>query len=291
MNLSRIFILILSIFPFFAKGQDDLLEQLNTMMPEKNITVQSTFKGSRLINGHSVEMRSGGVLEFLISHRFGRLNEGAYQLFGLDDSNIRLGLEYGLLDRLNIGIGRSSFQKTYDGFIKYKLLQQTHGPGSMPISLAGFSSLNINTLRPFAGETISFTERLAYTHQLLLARKLSDKISLQLMPTLIHFNRVPLIADNNTIYTLGGGGRIKLTPSTALNLEYYHQFNPLASGDPQNVLAIGFDIETGGHVFQLHLTNSRAMIEPAFIGLTNGRFFEGDIHFGFNISRVFQLGQ
>ena len=282
-------LILLFLCPMAVLAQDDLMTELESMEADTSADlVTATFKGSRLINGHSVEMRSGGVLEFLISHRFGRLNEGAYNLFGLDDSNIRLGLEYGISDRLNIGVGRSSFLKMYDGFLKYKLLHQQTGKKNVPLSLVAFTNLTINTLRSVDGEDVKFSRRLQYTYQLLIARKFSSNFSLQLMPTLVHRNIVIAAQDDNNLWAIGAGGRYKLSGSVALNLEYYYQLNPDA-GNPYNALAIGFDIETGGHVFQLHLTNARAMVEPVFVGATTGNFWDGDIHFGFNISRVFDL--
>lgn len=269
-------------------AQDDLMGELENMQGEQIDYTIATFKGSRVINGHSVEMRSPGVLEFLISHRFGRLNSGAYEFFGLDEANIRLGLEYGLLPGLNIGIGRSSFEKTFDGFLKYKLLRQSSGARVMPVSAVFFTSVALNSLRAPVDRPMDFSERLVYTYQLLLARKFSDKFSLQISPTLIHWNIVPEPDDENDQISLGVAGRYKLTGSVALNLEYHYRLNPF-DNNTYNSLAIGFDIETGGHVFQLHLTNSRAMIEKGFINETTGDFFDGDLHFGFNISRVFQL--
>jgi hypothetical protein len=286
--------ILLIIFTFSVSwqnvlAQDDLLQELQEMQLAKTEYTIATFKGSRIINGHSVEMRDPGVLEFLISHRFGRLNSGAYNLFGLDESNIRLGLEYGLLPGLNIGIGRSSFEKTFDGFIKYRLLQQSSGEKNMPVSMVFFGSAAVNSLSAPADRPVTFSERLVYTYQMLIARKFSDRLSLQVAPTVVHWNIVPEPGDDNDIVALGLAGRYKLTGSVALNAEYFYQFNPFSSKAMQNALAVGFDIETGGHVFQLHITNSRAMIEKGFITETNGEFFDGDIHFGFNISRVFQL--
>lgn len=269
-------------------AQDDLLEQLQQQADSTAVThTIATFKGTRLINGHSVELRNRKVLDFIIAHRFGRLNSGAYHLFGLDEANIRLGLDYGISDRLNAGIGRSSFQKVYDGFVKYKFLRQGRGKGASPLSVVAFASAAIGTLR--SPHELSLSNRLSYTWQLLLARKFSEHLSLQLMPGLVHRNLALTESDDNDIYVLGAGGRYKLSRSIALNLEYYYQFNPPLPQPNHHALAIGFDIETGGHVFQLHLTNARAMQERGFITQTSGNFFEGDIHFGFNISRVFQF--
>ncbi|MEM6843966.1 MAG: DUF5777 family beta-barrel protein [Bacteroidota bacterium] len=276
-----------------AFAQDDLMDLLEANTEESILFTEATFKGSRLINGHTVETRTQSELEFLISHRFGRLNSGAYEFFGLDAANVRLGLEYGVADFLTLGVGRNSFEKTYDGFAKLKLLRQSCGKRVMPVSVVSFSSAAINTLTESSpGEFPDIVARMFYTHQLLIARKFGSALSLQIMPTLVHRNRIEEREGENDIYALGVGGRIKLTQRVSLNSEYYYRLNAeeYPEGDLRqlfNSLAIGFDIETGGHVFQLHLTNSRAMIEKGFIAETNGNFFAGDIHFGFNVSRVF----
>jgi len=272
-------------------AQDDLLAELNSQSDTASSIVESTFKSSRIINGHSVEMRDAGVLEFLISHRFGRLNEGIQEFFGLDDSNIRLGLELGITKDLNIGIGRSSFEKQVDGFIKYRILKQREGAQSFPFTAVLFTSIAINTLEDLPDRDLDFTNRTNYTYQLLLARKFSSSFSLQVTPTLIHKNLVARPEDDNDLYALGFGGRQKLSNRVSLNAEYFWVFNQADNLGLHNALALGVDIETGGHVFQLHITNSRAMIEKGFITETDGDFFDGDLHFGFNISRVFNVGK
>ncbi len=271
-------------------AQDDLMALLEKELePAINYT-EATFKGTRLINGHSIETRKKGVLDFIIGHRFGRINSGAYEFFGLDQSNVRIGFDYGLTNRLNIGIGRNSFEKTYDSFLKYKLMKQQSGSRQLPVSIVAFSSIAIKTLRTNdpATET-DFISSLTYTYQIIIARKFSPSFSFQLLPSLVHRNAVLPDLEGNDIYALGAGGRVKLTKRLSLNAEYYYQFNRIANSLIQNSFALGVDIETGGHVFQLQLTNSRAMIEKGFITETTGNFFRGDIHFGFNISRTFQL--
>ncbi len=269
-------------------AQADLLDVVENATEDRAGYVLQTFKGTRLINGHSIETRRRGVLDVLISHRFGRLNSGAYEFFGLDDSSVRLGADYGLGDWFNVGIGRSSFEKTFDGFLKYVFLRQEHGV--MPVSVAAFTSAAIKTQKTGdpAGEP-DFNARLTYTGQLILARKFSPALSFQVSPTLVHRNTVLEQQDPNDIFALGAGGRVKLTKRVSFNAEYYYQFNTAANSPLKNSVALGFDIETGGHVFQLHFTNSRAMIEKGFITETTGDFFDGDVHFGFNISRTFQL--
>lgn len=272
---------------YVTQAQDELLDILNSTAPDEKSYAIATFKSTRLINGHSIETRTQQVLEFVISHRFGRVNSGVDELFGLDASTIRFGLEYGITNDLNVGVGRSSFNKVYDGFVKYKILKQSN---SSPITITGLITAATQTLDfPDNGANFESKHRWAYTYQALLARKFSSDFSLQVMPTLVHRNLVPTEQDENDLIALGVGGRYKLNQRLAINAEYYHQLSD-TSDQFTNSIAIGFDIETGGHVFQLHVTNAQQMNERGFIGETTGDFFEGDIHFGFNISRVFNIG-
>lgn len=272
-----------------AVAQDDLLAGLEEELENKPSIVEATFKGTRLINGHSVETRKKGAMDFIISHRFGTLDGGFYELFGLDNAQVRFALEYAVSDRLYVGLGRSSFEKTFDGFVKYRLIQQTTGAGAKPVSVTWMSSLTVKTLRDPVND-LSFTDKLASAHQLLVARKLNSNVSVQLMPTWVHKNLIGASDENNDVFALGTGGRVKLNQRVSLNVEYYYQFQTI-NNNTKNALAIGFDIETGGHVFQLQFTNATSMVTKGFVSETTNDFFDGEIHFGFNISRTFQLGK
>ncbi|WP_044513547.1 DUF5777 family beta-barrel protein [Hymenobacter sp. DG25B] len=274
-----------------AQAQDDLLNQLEeqTPPPTGSSVVDATFKSSRLINGHTIQTPGQGTMVFLISHRFGTLNSGAYNFFGLDQATIRLGLEYGFTDRLTIGVGRSSLEKTLDSFVKYKALRQTTGAHPMPVSVTLFASSALTTLKYNDQVERTLTRRMTYSYQALIARKFSPELSLQLMPTLIHRNLVATEQDQHDVYAIGFGGRQKLTKRTSLNLEYYYLVPANKPSEVRNSLAVGFDIETGGHVFQLHVTNSQGMIEKFFVAGTQGNFFKGDLYFGFNVNRNFTL--
>jgi hypothetical protein len=255
----------------------------------------ATFKGTKVINGHSIETPAGGVLQFLIQHRFGRVNGGAYEFFGLDNATIRLGLDYGITDRLAVGLGRSSFEKTYDGTVKYKLLRQSTGKRTLPLSLTLLSSMAIKTIEwPEPERPNYFTSRMYFTFQTLIARKITSGLSLQLSPTLVHRNLVATTEDANDVIVLGLGGRQKLNGSITLNAEYFYILpnqivSPLYGEQVRNCFSVGVDLETGGHVFQLHFTNSRGMYDKFFLTETTGDWLDGDIHFGFNISRVFTI--
>jgi hypothetical protein len=289
MELRKILALLLLMLSLSAAAQDDLLSELeNDAIDNTPTFAEATFKGSRIINGHSIITRKKKSLEFLISHRFGKINTGAYNFFGIDGANVRFALEYGINNRLTVGFGRNSFEKTYDGFAKYNLLRQQKGDLSIPVSVTWFSSTAIKTLKaPDQAQVVetSFSQAV-YSHVLLIARKFSPAISWQLMPALVHRNQV-LEGEPNDKFALGTGGRLKLSKRISLNAEYYHQLNPSTNNPTENSIALGVDIETGGHVFQLHLTNSQSMIEKGFITETQGNFFKGDVHFGFNITRVF----
>jgi len=284
--------LLISLFPLFISGQEDLLNILNKdSMPETNV-VRATFKSTRVMNGHSIERMPSGQLDFRISHRFGRLNTGAYEFFGLDQSSSHMSLEYGILDWLMIGIGRGAYEKTFDGFAKFSLLRQSTGAKNMPVSVSVMTSAALKSLKWTDPErTNYFSSRLSYTGQVLVARKINQSLSLQLAPTIVHRNLVATELDPNDLIAIGAGGRIKLTKRISFNGEYYYIVNPKSYMSPKiyDPLSVGFDIETGGHVFQLIFTNSIAMIEKGFIGETTGDWKKGDIHFGFNISRVFTL--
>lgn len=289
-KLSKLILLLFwLITPAILFAQDDLMDLLDDPI-QVTEPIISTFKGTRIITGHSVETRGGGTLDLIFMHRFGRLNSGAYNLWGLDDAWIRIGTEYAISNDFSIGIGRSSYEKTYDGFLKYKILQQTEGVKNIPFTGTAFISMAINTLKPTdPNQEVKFSSRTSYTYQFLLARKFNPKLSMQFTPTLVHHNIVKTLDENNDIFALGFSGRHKISKRMAITFEYFYQFNNNTLSPNYNPLGLGIEIETGGHVFQLVFANSQAMIEKSYITQTSGDFFDGDIHFGFNISRVFQL--
>jgi hypothetical protein len=274
----------------FGQDLEELLEQ--TIQTDKEM-VTATFKASRILNGHSIERMTTGQLDFRISHRFGTINSGAYEFFGLDQAHIHLSLEYGINDWLMVGLGRGTFEKTVDGFTKISLIRQSSGPESMPVSVSLFSGIYINGLRWSEPERENeFIHRLSYAHQVLIARKFTPGFSLQFTPSYLHQNLVEGPDDPNDIFSIGAGTRLKLSKRISFNAEYYYLFKPdneTLSKDLFHPLSLGFDIDTGGHVFQIVLTNSVGMRENAFLGHTTGRWLDGDIHLGFNVSRVFQL--
>ena len=271
-------------FPVIIFAQDDLMQLIND---DSNYKISSTFKGVKIVNSQSVELVSKGDLLFLIQHRFGTLNSGAYNLYGLDNAHVRFGLDYGLNDWSSVGLGRSSFLKVIDGNAKIKLVRQSKGKEFFPFSIVWYSSAFFNQAiwKDMQAVDYLFSDQMSYVHQLLVARKINSALSIQLSPTFVHKNIVSK-ANANDLLSVGLGARHKLTSRISLNVEYFIQLDNHKSVNP---FSLGFDIETGGHVFQLHLSNSAAMFERAFIHETNGEWSNGDIYFGFNISRVFTL--
>jgi len=284
-------IYFLFLIPFAAAAQDDLMKELEQSEKKEVELIEQTFKGTRLVNGQTIETKGAGELEFIFAHRFGAVNSGAYNLFGLDEAFVRLGLEYGITNRFGAGFGRNSVDKTMDGYLRYKLLAQSKGSKNIPVTVTAFANAAIRTSPKKADATYAITteDRMSYTGQLLIARKFNSVLSLQLMPTIVHKNTVDKTIENNNTYALGVGGRLKVSRSIALTSEYYYRLNTPANDPYYNSLGFGIDIETGGHVFQLVMTNTRGLTERAFLTETTGDFFNGNIHLGFNVTRTFQV--
>jgi hypothetical protein len=269
---------------------DDLMKMLDDGTEKKKEYVTATFKATRIINGHSIESMGKGVLDFRILHRFGALNQGLNNFFGLDNAVTKLSFDYGITDWLMIGLGRGTHEKEYDGFLKTKIFRQGMGKG-MPFSLSYMGAMSIQSLKMSVppGTEYYFSNRCYYVNQLLIARKFSNWLSLQLTPTHIHYNLVPTSGEPNDLIAIGLGGRIKLNNRLALTGEYFYRVPGTMLNGYKNCLSVGLDIETGGHVFQLMFSNSTTLTERSFIGQTPGDWGKGDIHFGFNISRVFTI--
>ena len=287
--MKSVFILFLSfLFLHAAQAQDDIMKSLQDSTARKEY-VTGAFKSSRVINGHSIEMIGPGVLDFRILHRFGPVNQGVSQFFGLDQASMRLGFDYGISKNFTIGIGRTTTQKELDGFLKYRLLRQATGPGGSPVSIVLVAGMSIQTYKNLdPSKEVSFNLRSGYYYQAIFGRKISQRFSLQLSPTLVHRNEVAT-GDVNDIFAAGVGARYKFSKRMAFVVDYFYVTNGVPHSDGSNPLSVGVDIETGGHVFQLHFSNTSGMNERAFITQTTNKWGKGDIQFGFNLSRVFNL--
>ena len=287
--------LLLLCFPISLAAQDInldsmLINETQQAKPETEYAY-GTFKSTTISNGHSVETLTKGTMDFVINHRFGTLNTGLYEWFGLDNATVRIAFDYGITDNLMVGLGHASFDKQYDGFIKYKLLKQSRGKINMPVTLDAMFTTMVRTTKdpPNQGYETPFKDRVFYSWQLLAGRKFSEAFSLQIMPTLVHYNLVSTSNLKNNILSMGIGGRKKITKRMAINAEYYYNLPNSKIAGTKNSLCLGLDIETGGHVFQLIFTNGTGIAPRPFITETTGTWGNGDIHFGFNVHRAFQI--
>ena len=285
----RIFLLALCLINSFI-----LCSQTTDSIKDKQsgttIYADETFKSSRVILGQSVETPPNGALVILISHHFGAINTGFYNYFGLDQASTRIGLEYGINDFIGVGIGRSTYHKTFDGYLKFRVLRQSKGKRSMPLSISVFGNMAINTLKlSDPKQKDYFDARLSYCTELILARKFGKVFSLQIAPTWVHKNLVATPEDHNNLFSIGTGISFRISDVISLSGEYHYQIPGTQLSNTSNSITIGCDIKTGQHVFQLFLTNSQGNFEQAFITETAGKWYNGDIYFGFNIHRLFTV--
>lgn len=270
---------------------DDLMSMMDEK-PKKQFA-SATFKTTRLINFHTVEVLSKRSLDFRIAHRFGNFNTGAFNAWGIDGgANIRLALEYSHDSRLMFGIGRTSGKKIADGFLKYRLLKQTTKGGGMPVSVTLFTSM-FHTFDRVKIDGInkynSPTDRLSYCNQIMIGRKFNSSFSFQLTGAMVHVNLVDKITDKNDCFVVGAVTRFKFAKRQAITLEYGYRLNKYSNDKYYDSFGIGYDLETGGHVFQMHFTNSFGLTEDQYFMYTNTSWNNWGIRLGFNISRVFSL--
>jgi hypothetical protein len=289
--MTRLFITIIALGTSITLLGQDLMAGLPSQPATKEY-VTATFKGTRLINYHTIETLAKGTLEVRISHRFGPFSSGPNNLWGLDGpATIQLRMDYALTNRLMVGVGRSSEQKIFDGFVKYKILRQTTD-GSMPVSVTGFGSANYTSMpNSLVQDRYLYTNsRMSYLASIMVARQFSSKLSVQLTPQYTHYNLVDKLTDKNDLLSIVGSFRYKISKRTALTMEYMMRLTPYAADMTQyhDVLGIGFDIETGGHVFQVFVTNGSAINEARTTAYTTSGIKDG-LMLGFNLSRVFYV--
>ncbi|WP_264550395.1 DUF5777 family beta-barrel protein [Flavobacterium sp. N2820] len=281
--------------PLLMNAQDDLLSEIDTTAT--NETVASAFKSLKIVNLESTKLAAKGDFYFIVAHRFGFVDKGFDDFFGLDNANTQLKFLYGVNDWLTVHIGRSGFQETYDLAAKYRLYAQKEN--GFPVTIVGFNSVAINSeLKEEDFPKLQFENRLSYVAQVLISRKFSEKLSLEIAPSVFHENTLrDLLDDNNALilpnpqdntqFAIGLGGRYKLTNRWSVNVDYAAHLNRASQSNYKNPLSIGVDLETGGHVFQMHFTNAQAMHETGYLGQTVGDWSDGKIAFGFNLVRVF----
>ncbi len=277
-------LLLLLLVPILSFSQDDLLSEIDVETEE--YYKSAAFKGLKIVNFESTKMISQNELYFIVSHRFGSIETGFKDFFGLDQAVTRLNLLYGITDGINVGVSRSSFRKIYESSLKIRLIREKKG--GFPFTVVSSNNILINTaLDDAILPKLEFVNRLGYTAQLLISKKFNTNFSLQFMPTFFHDNYVDIDEQDNSQYVMGIGGRHKLTKRWSINFDYGLHLNRADNSPFNNPFSIGFDLETGGHVFQLHFTNAQPMNTNGFLGQATGDWGDGDIFFGFNLSRVF----
>jgi hypothetical protein len=246
-------------------------------------TIENAFQGNRFVNGQSTNLANDGELHLLIQHRFGDISGGFYDLFGLDVASMRLGFEYGFGDNFNLGIGRSSWFKTYDAFGKYQIVRQkTDFPFTAVLSAGG----SLPTIRDyFPDEFDNFSDKFSWNAELHLSKTIG-RFALQLSPGYLRTGYIKEVGEDLSFFTLGSATAFRISKKVSANLEYLVPFNSDISGD--NALSLGVDIDTGGHLFQLILSNNNRMFHQAVYTDTRGSWAD-QLYFGFNLIRKFKL--
>lgn len=284
MKINFLLYCFLLITPITLQAQNSLLDEIENEAPQ-NKFYNPAFKAMKICNLQSTKVANKGDFYLYVSHRFGSLKDGFSTFFGLDNANTKIQLVYGVLDFLQIGASRESLRKTYAGSLKFKILQQNQ---DIPINVVGYTTININSeLKEDRYPNLLFEDRLSYATQLLISRKISKHLSLEIAPTYVRQNLVLEPMQEHNQYALGMGGRFKFSKRMSFNIDYAYHFNRYENSIYNNPLTLGLDIETGGHVFQLVFSNAQSTNEPGFISNAEGDWSTGDVFFGFNIVRVF----
>jgi hypothetical protein len=280
-KLTTLFLL----FSIMLYSQEDLLSEIDTDI-DTPVYASAVFKGLKVINFESTKLVAKGGFNFIVSHRFGTVKNGFENLFGLDEAVTHLNFVYGISDHFNVSASRSSNQKIYELATKFRLARQQEG--KLPFTLAAYTSILANTALDTDNlPKLRFEHRLSYVGQLIISRKLTKELSLLVSPTFFHDNYVLDYSQENSQYAVAFGGRYKLGARWSINMEYGMHLNRSSTSLYNNPFSIGVDLETGGHVFQLHFTNSQSMNANGVFGTSTGDWGEGDVYFGFNLARSF----
>lgn len=283
MSFKQAILPILFLCVLCTNAQEDLLEGLDI---EEDTNIESTWKSLKVVNFETTKLVAPKEFQFIISHRFGSVENGIDDLFGLDNAVTRFQFVYGLTDWMHIEASRTSYNKTYQLATKFKLKNQEKE--GFPVTISLFTAVDANTeLDKVIYPKLEFVDRLGYTSQLIIAKKISKRLSAQLSPTVFQQNFVPIDGQDNLQYAIGAGARYKLTNRWSVNADYGYHLNRIADSPFVNPLSIGVDLETGGHVFQMHFTNAQPMLTNGFLSEGTGDWLDGRFFFGFNLVRVF----
>jgi len=276
-------IILLLLLPGALFAQEDLLKDIDTVSSEK-VRVESAFKALKIVNIESTKLASKGDFYFVVAHRFGSLKDGFEGAYGLDNAVTQLKFLYGISEWFTLSAARSELAYDFSG----KFLLHSQETNGFPVAIATFTSLAINnTLKESLYPKMKFEDRFVYVAQVLVSRKVNTNLSLELAPTFFHENFV--IDDNqeNSQFAIGMGGRYKFAKRWSVNVDYAAHLNRSSTSNFKDPLSIGVDLDTGGHVFQMHFTSSQGIHEAGFLGNSTGDWTKGDIFFGFNLLRVF----
>ena len=279
------FFVITLLFGCFTFGQNSLLNEISAESDYENTFQMPAFKAMKVVNNQSTKLAGKGDLYLYVGHRFGAIKGGIGSLFGLDYANTKIEMLYGLFSEVQVGFSRESFKKTYNLHVKYGIKKQT---SSFPVSIVGYNSINLDTsLDENVYPNLNYNERYVYISQLLVSRRFSDNFSLQLSPSVIKHNFLTTQAKTDYNYVLNTGSRLKISKRSSFNIDYSYHLNRLKNSIEKNVLSVGVDMETGGHVFQLLFSNTQASDEAGVLTGAEGDWLKGDVFFGFNILIVF----
>ena len=279
------FFAVTLLFGCFTFGQNSLLNEISAESDYENTFQMPAFKAMKVVNNQSTKLAGKGDLYLYVGHRFGAIKGGIGSLFGLDYANTKIEMLYGLFSEVQVGFSRESFKKTYNLHVKYGIKKQT---SSFPVSIVGYNSINLDTsLDENVYPNLNYNERYVYISQLLVSRRFSDNFSLQLSPSVIKHNFLTTQAKTDYNYVLNTGSRLKISKRSSFNIDYSYHLNRLKNSSEKNVLSVGVDMETGGHVFQLLFSNTQASDEAGVLTGAEGDWLKGDVFFGFNILRVF----
>lgn len=255
-----------------------------TLTAQEATISKNAFKGTRFINAQSANLADKGDLLLQIQHRFGDISSGAYDFFGLDQASMRIGFEYGFTNNFNLGIGRSTYLKTFDAFGKYQILQQND---NFPLTIAINAGGSIPSIRDyFPDEYDNFSDKVSVSAQVHLATTIKN-FGFQISPGYLKTGYLLLEQQNLSIFTLAVGASIRISKKVSANIEYLHPFTSELS--MQNPLSMGIDLDTGGHLFQIIVSNSQRMFDQALYTQTTGEWTEASLFFGFNLVREFNL--
>ena len=281
-----LFLIVVGCIPLIGTAQ---LERRPAMEVQE---VDLIFHAPRHINLLTVEPLDKKTLHFAIMHTFGTIDGGIQDLYGLDNgATIQFSFEYALSDRFSLGAARQSRDKVYNLYGRYHLLKQTQDD-RMPlsVSLMGGAGVNTSDYTFLQEANPNIGDRSSFSAQLMLARKFTDKISVQVSPMLAYFmdpNPVFLIEGDQQLYlALGFSGKYKISGKSSLTLQWVPNLN----NELRNNIGFGIDLEAGGHVFQLYFVTSQALNEQYLLAGGNGVPGE-EFRMGFNVNRVFATGR